>query len=325
MKILQTIFILILAIGFGPLRAQYFGIPSKTWGIGFGNSPKFTGIRLNFADKDIEQVNGINFSIWTQKELIDETGSINGISLGVPLAVGSAYRNGINFGFFGVGASKKVTGINVGGLGVGSGSNLTGINLGGLGIGASENVTGLNFGGMSVGAGENVQGISASIIAVGCGKDIRGINIAGIAVGAGGSITGINLAGIAVGAGEGIKGLNVVGIAIGSGSEVTGINLSALAVAAPSVKGWSTALVIGGEKIQGIAIAPAYLRIEGNEGYMKGFSFSAFNHIKGTTNGLTIGIFNYTWDIAGIQLGILNYVKNNPRGLKILPLFNTRF
>ena len=47
--------------------------------------------------------------------------------------------------------------------------------------------------------------------------------------------------------------------------------------------------------------------------------------IRGTQKGISIGIFNYTWDIAGIQLGILNYVKSNPKGLRMLPIFNTKF
>ncbi|MFC2124831.1 hypothetical protein ACFLU5_08475 [Bacteroidota bacterium] len=341
---MKTTFSAVLIILFSSLTrlsAQYVNIPSETWGIGFGNSPKFTGIRFNFADKNIEKLDGINVTIWSPKDFDSETGSINGISLGLPMAVGTGSRNGINLGVFGVGAAEKlvginigllgigagedVVGLNIGGLGGGAGENLTGINLGGLGIGAGNKLSGINIGGLGVGAGGSVSGISASIIAVGSGESITGINIAGIAVGSRVDVTGINLAGIAIGSGESVKGINFGGIAVGSGSKVVGINLSIIAVAAPTVKGLSTALVVSGEKVHGIAVAPAYFRIEGNEGYLKGISISAVNHIRGTQNGLSIGIFNYTWEIAGFQLGILNYVKSNPRGLKILPVFNTRF
>jgi hypothetical protein len=325
MKTTFSAAIIIIVSCFTQLNAQYVNIPSKTWGIGFGNSPRFTGIRFNFADKNIEKINGINVSIWARKNFGDETGSINGISLGVPLAVGAANRNGINLGIFGVGAAEKLRGFNLGLLGLGAGDEVAGINIGGLGLGSGGSVKGINIGGLGVGAGGSISGLSASLIAVGSGGSVTGFNIAGIAVGGGGVISGINLAGIAVGSGEGVKGLNFGGIAVGSGGEIAGINLSIIAVGAPTIKGWSTALVVGGEKIKGIAIAPAYFRVEGDEAYLKGLSVSAFNHIRGTQNGVSLGIFNYTWNIKGFQLGILNYVKSNPKGLKILPLFNTRF
>jgi hypothetical protein len=58
---------------------------------------------------------------------------------------------------------------------------------------------------------------------------------------------------------------------------------------------------------------------------MKGLSISAFNHIQGEQFGIAIGIFNYAYAVHGFQLGVLNHVKNNPRGLRWLPVFNTSF
>lgn len=52
---------------------------------------------------------------------------------------------------------------------------------------------------------------------------------------------------------------------------------------------------------------------------------AAFNHVKGTQKGVTIGIFNWARKQQGVQIGIMNYVKENPRGLRMLPVFNTRF
>jgi len=34
---------------------------------------------------------------------------------------------------------------------------------------------------------------------------------------------------------------------------------------------------------------------------------------------------NYTKSIRGIQFGLINIVKENPKGLRVLPIFNTRF
>ncbi|MEQ8425689.1 MAG: hypothetical protein RIA63_13320, partial [Cyclobacteriaceae bacterium] len=64
---------------------------------------------------------------------------------------------------------------------------------------------------------------------------------------------------------------------------------------------------------------------EEQSGSMKGASVSAFNHVKGTQKGVTIGIFNYARKQRGFQIGLLNYVKDNPRGLRLLPIFNFHF
>jgi hypothetical protein len=96
-------------------------------------------------------------------------------------------------------------------------------------------------------------------------------------------------------------------------------------VGAPAVKGLQAALVVGGEDVRGISLAPAYFRISGDDGEMVGLSVSAFNHIRGSQRGLAVGIFNYAYDIKGLQLGLLNHVSSNPKGLRWLPIFNTRF
>ena len=79
-------------------------------------------------------------------------------------------------------------------------------------------------------------------------------------------------------------------------------------------------------------IVPAYFRIgdkhqseDSNPAVMRGVSISAYNHIMGTHNGLSIGVFNYAYSQRGLQLGVLNYVKDNPKGLRVLPIFNTSF
>jgi hypothetical protein len=123
-------------------------------------------------------------------------------------------------------------------------------------------------------------------------------------------VTGINLSVLAVGAGEHLKGISIAGLGVG----------------APKVTGLQLALVSGGNEVRGITIAPAYFRIEGEDAaYMKGLSVSAFNHIMGDQFGVAIGIFNYAWRVKGFQLGILNHVKSNPKGLRWLPIFNTSF
>jgi hypothetical protein len=49
------------------------------------------------------------------------------------------------------------------------------------------------------------------------------------------------------------------------------------------------------------------------------------NQIEGRQSGLSIGIVNYAWELNGIQIGLINYVRDNPKYLKVLPLFNAPF
>ena len=57
-------------------------------------------------------------------------------------------------------------------------------------------------------------------------------------------------------------------------------------------------------------------------GTLRGVAVSPVNYIQGTTRGLTIGIVNYTRQLHGVQLGVLNIARDNPTGRRILPFVN---
>ena len=57
----------------------------------------------------------------------------------------------------------------------------------------------------------------------------------------------------------------------------------------------------------------------------KGASLSAINLTKGRLSGLQIGIYNQTATAKGVQLGLINYIKENPKGLRILPFINMQW
>lgn len=325
------------------ISAQGLNIPAKHWGLSFGNSTQFSGFRINVIEKDIQTINGINISVWQNKTSERQTGTFNGFGVGLPLAAGTANRNGLSFGLFGVGATHNLnginlgilgvgagnhaTGINIGGLGVGSGGNLTGLNIGGLGVGSGGNVSGINIGGLGVGSGQDVKGLSLALLGVGAGRDLVGINLAGLGVGSGTNVTGFNIGGLAVGAGEKLRGVNLSVLAVGAGQTLSGLSLAGLATGSQVVQGVQISLVSGGVQVTGMTIAPAYftVRAEGEDAFMRGLAISAFNHIQGNQYGIAIGVFNFAYQVRGVQLGILNHVKSNPRGLRWLPIFNTRF
>ena len=254
-------------------------------GIGIGNVPKIYGIRLNFRDRDDFEVHGINVTIWQPEG--EPRGTVDGLALGLPLT-GASRITGIGAGIFGVSATDRITGLGVGGLGVGAGGRLDGIMIGGVGVGA--------------------------------GGDVRGLTLGGIGVGSGGSLRGISVGGIGVGGGGDVTGLTVAGVGIGSGGTLRWVSIAGIGVGAPRIEGFAAAGAVGAQDAKALIIAPAYMRID--RGTFTGVSASAFNHIKGSQHGLTIGVFNYAHQLHGVQLGVLNYVRDNRAPFRLLPLVN---
>lgn len=161
---------LVLAVISGhSLLAQSLDIPSKKWGLSFGNSKEWTGLRFNFRDSRVRRVDGVNFTLWMPRK-DNKDAVISGLSLGV--IPGGGHVRGIQIGLLGVSAEANLAGLNIGGLGVGAGDNLTGINIGGLGVGAGENVAGVCIGGLGVGAGGDLKGLAFGGLGVGAGENV---------------------------------------------------------------------------------------------------------------------------------------------------------
>ena len=298
--------ILLMFFASSTLFSQSFDFPSKKWGISFGNSKEFTGLRFNFRDSRVKRITDINVTLWPPKK-DNEEARVNGLSLGV--AAGGGYMHGVHLGVLGVGAEKNLAGFSVGLIGVGSGENVTGLNIGGLGVGAGEDLIGINIGGLGVGAGENLIGINIGVLGAGAGENMTGLNIGGLGVGAGENLIGINIGGLGAGAGEKSVGLTIGGLGVGA-EEVQGITIGGLGV--------------GGEVLKGIQLALGTVIVP-RGGRMIGFSASAFNYIRGTQTGVTIGIVNYCWRLKGVQIGLVNIVRDNPKYSKVLPLINVNF
>jgi hypothetical protein len=295
------------------LPAQGLNIPSRHYGISIGNSTRFNGLRLNFRDKNIEVINGINITVWTPRDMETTKGRVNGLAIGVPIAASSAQFNGISLAIAGAGAAGTTRGIHLAGVGVGAGVDVYGLNVAGIGVGAGGRIGGVTVAGIGIGGGGSLGGVHFAGIGIGSGQNVKGINLAGVGVGAGGDIAGLNIAGVGIGAGLSVKGLNVAGLGIG-GLEVSGLSMAAY---------------IRGEMVKGLAVAPFYHRVTAgvpeNPASLRGVGISAFNNIQGQQRGLTIGVLNIADDLKGVQLGLINIARSNRKGLKVLPVFNTDF
>ncbi len=338
----------------GNLPAQSLDIPTRHSGISFGNSKVFNGLRINFRDNQVERINGINITLWSAKE--NKNAVVNGLSLGL-VAPEAAYLKGFSIGVLGVAAEKDLSGIQVGLLGAGAGGNVSGITIGGLGAGSGGDIsglvigglgagsggslkgailaglgggcngdlTGIAFGGLGFGAQGNIRGLAVGLLGVGGGQDITGITFGGLGAGASGNMTGLNIGGIGIGAGKDLSGITFGGVGAGCGNELKGVTICGIGAGAPTIKGVTLAgIAVGGDRISGASLALGMIKIQ-PDGVLKGFAASAYNQIKGRQTGMSLGIFNYAWQLNGIQIGLINYVRDNPKYLKVLPLFNAHF
>jgi len=120
-------------------------------GIAIGDVPRVTGLRLNYRDRHLERVDGINATIWSPYQN-GSKGLVRGLALGLPVT-GADRIDGVGVGILGVGAEERFRGIGVGAAGIGSGGNLEGIMVGGLGVGSGRDVVGIGVGGLGVGSG----------------------------------------------------------------------------------------------------------------------------------------------------------------------------
>lgn len=331
---------ILLPLGFifaaATASAQVLDLTIHNTGLAIGDKPRVNGVRINFRDRRLEQVNGSNITIWGPYS--PATGVVNGLALGLP-ATGAREINGIATGLLGVGADRSITGIGVApiglgsggeirgvmiaGIGVGGAGSMTGINIGGIGVGSAGMVSGISIGGIGVGSGSGLRGLSIGGIGVGSGGDVKGIAIGGIGVGSASSFTGIGIGGLGVGSGGDATGLMIGGIGVGSGDRLEGLSIGGVGVGAPNLRGVALSpIAAGGENVHAIVVAGAYFKVESN-GRFDGGSLSAFNHVKGAQHGLTIGVVNYARELHGAQVGLINISENGGRR-RILPVVSIR-
>lgn len=303
--------------------------------ISIGNYPRVDGLRINFRDRDLELVRGINLTMWKPYDDSFE-GRVEGVAIGLPMT-GARNIIGLSVAAFGIGTSDDLRGVTVAGLGGGAGGTLSGISIGGIGLGAGDGVRGLAVGGIGVGSGGDARGIlfggvgagvggslrGAALggVGVGAGGNARGLMVGGIGVGVGGDVRGLMVGGIGVGAGGDVRGVSVAGVGVGSGGTIHGLSIAGVGVGAPRLEGGVLAPLVGAETARAIIIAPILFRT-GSDGELVGASLSAVNAVRGYQRGLSIGLVNYAESLFGVQLGLVNIVRDNPSPFRVLPIIN---
>ena len=302
-----------------------FNIGVGNSGLSFGNSPRHNGLRFNWRDSNLEEINGFNFTIWKPAEEL--SGTVNGLAFGIvgPAAVNI---NGVSFGGLAVLARDRLNGISIGGLAIVSQGSVTGSNIGGLAIVSKGSVTGLSIGGLAVVSEGPMTGLNIGGLALVGKERLNGINIGGLALVSEGKVGFINIGGLAVVGLDGISGVTIGGIGIVSKKDIVGLNvtLGELRSDKPdddtSIKGINVAgYRIRAKEISGVNIGLIMTRAEHARGLMVG----CYNRAEGTQRGISIGLYNHATELFGIQIGVLNYAENNPEFFRLLPLLNLHF
>jgi hypothetical protein len=239
-------------------NGKALNFPFRKYGISIGNSYDFTGIRINFADKNVNRINGLNVTFW-HKENQNNRSVINGISIGVFPNGGSMQP--INLGLLSLYTSQN---------------NLNGLSLGGTGIASEGNINGLSLSGLMIAAG-------------GHGSNISGIAISGIGSVALNAINGLDIGGIIIISEGNINGVAIGGIAIASGGNINGFATSlAILNCSGNYKGIAiTPGFMRSGELHGLVMA-GYTRIK----QMNGLSVALYNRTK-ELHGIQFGLLNY--------------------------------
>ena len=212
-------------------RALNLGISGT--GVSFGNSRSWNGLRINWQDNAVEQVNGITLTLWTAKHNGDM--AVNGFALGVAGPVGGRF-NGLTIGIVGAVAEQGFNGITLAGVGAVSNGNTHGVTIAGLGVVSNGDMAWVNISGLGTVANRSMRGLNVAGLGVVANGDMQGVNVSGLGTVANGSLCGLNLAGLAVVGNGSVRGISAGGLAVVS---------SEVGFAAPASTGLTTAAVDG--------------------------------------------------------------------------------
>ncbi len=320
---------LVLLVG-GGAAAQSVDVAVAGYGLSLGNSSRFTGLRINAVDRQVERIDGLNVTLWNPGD--NPVAEYNGIALGIIGTKGRKFR-GVAIGGVGVNARDHLGGVAAGTLGVGARS-LTGVGVGLVMVDVHERLRGASVAG--IWTGNNRQHLDGLTVAGGgaMAGTVRGAAIGGVFAASEVSLTGVALSpgavysgrlrGLAVGGiGAGAMDLDGIAIALGGigGERLDGVMLAGLGVGAS-------------DRIRGIAVGGALVfapEVTGvaagalNGLYIDRIDLEDFLHFRLANErftGLSIGLVNYTARLKGVQIGLINYAGNNPRWLRLLPLLN---
>lgn len=188
-------------------------------------------------------------------------------------------------------------------LGIQSSMNrLNGIGLNVLGGVVQTDMNGIQVSGLANVVGSSMRGVQVSGISNICGNNMEGVSAAGLVIITGNATKGVVLSGLTTICGDYATGVIIGGLMNVTGDKVSGLQLSGLAN-------------ITGTTYKGV-MASGLLNVTG--GNINGIQVAGIGNIAAVSmNGLQIGLCNYATKARGIQIGLINYYKDEMKGLQL--------
>lgn len=190
----------------------------------------------------------------------------------------------LNLGLFS--KTNRLNGIGVNAFGSTVERDMNGLQLSGLANLTGDHMRGAQISGISNVSGNSMAGFSLSGLVNIAGNYSRGVMITGLTNIAGDNTAGVMLSGAMNMTGERASGLQISGVANVTGETYNGVILSGL------------------------------LNIVGS--HMNGIQLSGIGNIAGEQmNGVQMGLFNFASKAKGLQIGLVNYYKDEMKGLQL--------
>lgn len=181
-------------------------------------------------------------------------------------------------------------------------NRLNGVGLNALGGVVRHNVNGVQISGLASLAGNNMHGVQISGISNVSGNNLTGVSLSGLVNIAGNQSRGVMLTGLTNIAGDNTAGLMVSGFMNITGDKAAGVQFAGLAN-------------ITGEAYNGL-MGSGLLNVVGN--HLNGMQLSGLaNVVGGQMKGAQLGLFNYASKAKGLQIGLVNYYKEEMKGFQL--------
>lgn len=181
-------------------------------------------------------------------------------------------------------------------------NRLNGVGINAFGSVVQRNMNGVQFSGLANLAGGSMRGLQIGGISNVNGNNLAGVSISGLVNISGNQAKGVLITGLTNIAGDNTGGVMISGIINVTGNKASGVQLAGLAN-------------VTGEKFSGV-MASGLLNVVGKT--LNGIQLSGLaNVVGGQLNGVQAGLFNYATNARGLQLGLVNYYKDEMKGFQL--------
>lgn len=181
-------------------------------------------------------------------------------------------------------------------------NRLSGLGINAFGSVVNKNMNGVQVSGLANMTGGSMRGLQISGISNVNGNNLAGVSVSGLVNISGNQAKGVLITGLTNIAGDNTSGVMVSGIMNVTGNKASGVQLAGLAN-------------VTGEKFNGV-IFSGLLNVVGET--MNGIQFSGLANMAGKQlNGMQAGLFNYATTAHGLQIGLVNYYKDEMKGFQL--------